>query len=112
MIENQRYRSRNETGSDKPLPVLPGFGRRKDSGLLGIDLLGETGNFAGSSLFVEDSFFCRFVDGGLGRVKLLNGISCILGHGEAHILDDIFYPGLNRFVPQAPTLVLASALQC
>ena len=112
MIENQRCPSRHKIGSENPLPFLPDCGPRKGSGLLGVDLLGETGNFAGSGLFVEHSFFRCFIDGGLGRVKLLNGISPILSHGEAHILDNVFYPGLNRLVPQAPTLVLASALQC
>lgn len=112
MNENQRCRRPNKTGSDHPLPVLPDCGRREGSGLLGVDLPVETGNFAGSGFFVEHPFFGRFIDGGLGRVEQLNGISRILRHGEAHILDDILYPSLNRFVAQAPTLILAGALQC
>jgi len=61
---------------------------------------------------VEHPFFCGFIDGGFGCVKPRNGILRILSHGKAHILDHIFNPSLNCFVPQAPTLILAGALQC
>jgi hypothetical protein len=61
---------------------------------------------------VEDPFFRRFVDGGFGCVKRLNGVYRILNHGKAYLLDHVFYPSLNRFVPQEPTLILAGALQC
>ena len=85
---------------------------REGSGLLCVDLSVETGNFAGGGLFVEHPFFCRFVDGGFGCVELLNRIFRTLSHGKAHILDHVFYPSLNCFVPQAPALTLTGALQC
>ena len=112
MLENQLCRSRNETGNDNSLPVLEDCGCREGSGLLGVDLPVETGNFAGSGLFVEHPFFGCFIDGGLGCIQLPNCIFRILSHGKAHILDNVFYPGLNRFVAQTPTLVLAGAFQC
>ena len=112
MIENPPSHRRNERGNDHFLPVLSDCGRREGSGRLGVDLLGQAGNFTGSGLFVEHPFFRGFVNSGLGLVKLLCGVFCILGYCEAYILDDIFYPGLNRFVAQAPLLVLTGALQC
>jgi hypothetical protein len=80
--------------------------------MLRVDLSAETGNFAGGGFFMEHAFFCRFVDGGFGCVEPLNGTFRIFSHGHANILDNVFYPSLNRFVPQAPALTLASALQC
>jgi hypothetical protein len=101
-----------KNNSDHPLSLLQACGHRRGSGLLGINLSGKTGNFAGRGLFVEDAFFGCVIDDGLGLVELCDGIFRTLRHGEAHILDNVFDPGLNRFVPQAPTLVLAGALQC
>jgi hypothetical protein len=101
-----------KNNSDRPLPLFHVCGHRRGSGLLGVDLSGQTGNFAGRGLFVKDAFFGSVIDDGFGRVELHDGILRTLRHGEAHILDNVFDPGLNRFVPQAPTLVLASALQC
>lgn len=112
MIKNPRCRSRSKSVNDNPLPLPPDCVRRTVSGLLSIDLFGETGNFAGSGLFVKHPFFCRFINGGLGCVELLNGIFRILSHGKAHILDNVFYPSLNCFVPQAPTFILTGAFQC
>jgi hypothetical protein len=112
MIATPRRRSSKEIASDGSRPFLPGCVRRERSGLPGVDLLGQTGHFAGSGLFVEHPFFSRFIDNGLGHVKLLNGFVPTLSHGEAHILDNVFYPGLNRFVAQAPTFVLSGSLQC
>ena len=111
MIESNCFRC-NETGGGNPLPVFGKCGRINSSGLLGVDLFGETGNFAGSGFSVQHPFFGRFVDGGLRRIKLFAGIFRILGDGEAQILDNVLNPGLNRFVPQAPTLILAGAFQC
>jgi hypothetical protein len=94
------------------LPLLPDRGCREGLCLLGVNLFGKTGNFAGSGLFVENAFFSRVIDDGLGRIEPFDGIFRILRHREANILDNVFYPGLNCFVPQAPTFVLAGALQC
>lgn len=80
--------------------------------LLGVGLSGKAGDFSRCGLFVQHTLFGRLVDGGLGRLKRIDNIPRFLGDGEAHIFDDIFYPGLNRFVPQAPALVLAGTFQC
>jgi hypothetical protein len=101
-----------KNNSDRPLPLFHVCGHRRGSGLLGIDLPGQTGNFAGRGLFVKNAFLGCVIDDGFGRVELRDGILRIFRHGEANILDNVFDPGLNCLVPQASTLVLAGALQC
>jgi hypothetical protein len=97
---------------ERPLPVIYNWKIGNGSGLLSVDLAGETGNFTGSGPFMEHPFFGRLVDGGFGCVQLFGCIALIMGDGEAHILDNVFDPGLNRFVPQPPTFVLPGAFQC
>jgi hypothetical protein len=111
VVRRDRLRHK-ETGGGDPQPVFWNRKRRAATVLLGVDLLGETGNFAGSRFLVQHPFLGRFVDRGLGRVELLRGIVAVFGHSQTDLLDNGFNPGLNRFVPQAPTLVLARALQC
>ena len=100
----------NEIGSGTPLPIIHRDVCRGRKGLLGIDLLGQAGNFSGSRAFVQNTFFCRFIDDGLGDVEPLNGIFRILRRGEIQILDDIFNTSLNGFVALAPLLTLNGAL--
>jgi len=109
MVEN-RVAAVEKINSDHSSPLLSNCGCREGSGPPSIDLLAKSGDFTGSGFFVEHAFFCRVIDDGLGRVESLDGIPPILSHGEAHILDNVFNPGLNGLVAQAPTLVLAGAL--
>jgi hypothetical protein len=101
-----------KTGSGGPLPIFRSDAFQDRSGLLSVDFFSQTGNLAGSGPLMKDSFFCRFIDDGFGDVEPLTGIICILSHGEGHILDDIFNPGLNGFVALAPLFALAGAFQC
>jgi hypothetical protein len=102
----------NITINRPPLPLLPDCGCREGLCPPGVNLFGKAGHFAGGGFFVKNPFFCRIIDNGLGHIEPFDGIVHIPRHGEAHILDNVFHPGLNRFVPQAPTFVLAGALQC
>jgi hypothetical protein len=112
MSERHRRRSPEHSSSRFSGPPSPDCGWRSESGGLAVDPLGQTGNFAGSGFLVQDPFFDRFVDDGLGRVEPFDGFFCVPGRGLAYILDDVFYPGLNGPITQAPPLVLAGALQC
>jgi hypothetical protein len=112
MVASRHGLRHKETGGGRPQPVFWNYRRWVRSGLLGVDLFGETGDFAGSRFLVQHPFLGRFVDRGLGRVKLLCGVATVCGDSQADILDNVFNPGLNRFVPQAPAFILAGPFQC
>jgi hypothetical protein len=112
MVVRRHGLEHKETGGGHPQPVFWNYRCRVRTILLGVDLFGETGNFAGGRSLVQHPFLGRFVDCGLGRVKPLCGVTTVFGNSQTDVLDNVFNPGLNRFVAQAPTFILASALQC
>jgi hypothetical protein len=96
-------------------PFIAGFETsvsRKRSGLLGVHLLGQAGNLAGRGFFVKDPFFGRCSNHGLGGLELIDSGIGIVHYGLTYILDDVFNPGLDRFVSHAPAFVLAGTFQC
>jgi hypothetical protein len=71
----------------------------------------QAGHFAGCCTFVQNTFFGRFIDGGLGYLEMIGGFRGIVCGGLANIFDEGLHAGLDRPVAHTPNVVLAGAFE-